>query len=100
MPDFVVQNPRNNEVYFVEVKFRANGILARKDIPKDYAWGNAYFILVSKKHIKCITFYELERGDEITPTSKNYLGNRNEFNLDKETIINFCDFALLFFKGV
>jgi hypothetical protein len=25
MPDFVVQNPRNNDVYFVEVKFRASG---------------------------------------------------------------------------
>lgn len=100
MPDFVVQNPRNNEVYFVEVKFRANGTLTRRDIPKEYAWGNAYFILVSKKHIKCITFEELERGEEITATSKNYLGNRKEFNLDKDTIIEFCDFALTFFEGV
>jgi hypothetical protein len=25
MPDFVVQNPKTNEVYFIEVKFRANG---------------------------------------------------------------------------
>lgn len=100
MPDFVIQNPRNNEVYFVEVKFRANGTLTRKDIPKDYAWGNAYFILVSKKHIKCITFEELERGEEITATSKNYLGNRKEFDLDKDTIVEFCDFALLFFIGV
>src|SRR6478609_60763 len=27
MPDFVVQNPNNNVVHFVEVKFRANGTL-------------------------------------------------------------------------
>lgn len=100
MPDFVVQNPRNNEVYFVEVKFRASGTLTRSDISKDYAWGNAYFILVSKKHIKCITFEELEKGGEITATSKNYLGNRKEFDLDKDTIIDFCDFALTFFEGV
>lgn len=100
MPDFVIQNPRNNEVYFVEVKFRASGTLTRKDIPKDYAWGNAYFILVSKKHIKCITFEELERGEEITATSRNYLGSRKEFDLDKDTIVEFCDFALLFFIGV
>lgn len=100
MPDFVVQNPRNNEVYFVEVKFRASGTLTRSDIPKDYVWGNAYFILVSKKHIKCITFEELEKGGEITATSKNYLGNRKEFDLDKDTIIDFCDFALTFFEGV
>lgn len=100
MPDFVIQNPRNNEVYFVEVKFRASGTLTRKDIPKDYAWGNAYFILLSKKHIKCITFEELERGEEITATSRNYLGSRKEFDLDKDTIVEFCDFALLFFIGV
>lgn len=100
MPDFVIQNPRNNEVYFVEVKFRASGALTRKDIGKDFAWGNTYFILVSKKHIKCITFEELERGEEITPTSRNYLGSRKEFDLEKETIIEFCDFALLFFQGV
>jgi len=100
MPDFVIQNPNNNEVYFVEVKFRANGTFTRKDISKDYAWGNAFFILVSKKHIKCITFEELDNGGEITPTSKNYLGNRKEFDLDKETIIEFCDFALTFFEGV
>lgn len=100
MPDFVVQNPNNNEVYFVEVKFRASGTLARKDIAKEYAWGNAYFILVSKKHIKCITFEELERGEEISPISRNYLGNRKEFDLDKDTIKEFCEFALLFFQGV
>jgi len=100
MPDLVVQNPNNNEVHFVEVKFRANGSLSRKDLGKDFPWTNAYFILVSKKHIKCVTFEELERGEEITPTSKNYLGNRKEFDLDKEVIKEFCDFALVFFKGV
>jgi hypothetical protein len=100
MPDFVVQNPRNNEVYFVEVKFRASGTFTRADIAKDYAWGNAYFIVVSKKHIKCITFQELEEGGEINPSSRNYLGSRKEFDLDKQTIIEFCDFALLFFEGV
>src|SRR5689334_24906529 len=30
MPDFVIQDPRNNEVYFVEVKFRANESFTRK----------------------------------------------------------------------
>ncbi len=100
MPDFVIQNPRNNEVYFVEVKFRASGNFSRKDLSRDYAWGNAYFILVSKKHIKCITFNELERGEEINPSSRNYLGSRKEFDLDKDTILDYCDFALTFFHGV
>ena len=100
MPDFVIQNPKTNEVYFIEVKFRKNEIFTLKNLPKDYPYRNAYIILVSKKHIKCITIDELEAGKEISPTSKNYLGNRKEFELDKQVIIDFCNFAVTFFEGV
>jgi hypothetical protein len=100
MPDFVVQNPDNKEVYFVEVKFRANGEFKAKDLPKDYPYTNAYIILVSKKHIKCLTVEDLLSGKEITPESKNYLGNRKEFDLDKDVIIDFCNFAIQFFDKV
>lgn len=42
----------------------------------------------------------MEGGKEITPTSKNYLGNRKEFELDKEVIKSFFEFAVTFFQGV
>lgn len=100
MPDFVMQNSKTKEVYFVEVKFRASGEFKPKDLPNGYPYTNAYIILVSKKHIKCITVKELLEGKEITPTSHNYLGNRNEFDLDKEVIIAFCKFAVQFFENV
>lgn len=100
MPDFVMQNPKTKDVYFIEVKFRASGEFKHKDLAKDYPYTNAYIILVSKKHIKCLTVTELFDGNEITPTSHNYLGNRKEFNLDKETIIEFCNFAIQFFENV
>ncbi len=100
MPDFVMQNPKTKDVYFVEVKFRANGEFKFKDLPKNYPYENAYIILVSKKHIKCITVIELQEGKEITPTSHNYLGNRKEFDLDKEVIIDFCKFAIQFFENI
>ena len=99
MPDFVVQN-KTGEVFFVEVKFRANETFKFKDLPKDYPYYNAFIILVSKKHIKCLTVEELENGEEITPESKNYLGKRKEFNLDKDIIIDFCQFAVKFFDFV
>ena len=99
MPDFVVQN-KTGEVFFVEVKFRANKTFKFKDLPKDYPYYNAFIILVSKKHIKCLTVEELENGEEITPESKNYLGKRKEFNLDKDIIIDFCQFAVKFFDFV
>jgi hypothetical protein len=100
MPDFVIQNPTSKEVYFVEVKFRAIGAFSKSDLPKNYPYGNAYIIIVSKKHIKCITVEELYAGKEITPTSTNYLGSRPEFVLDKNIIIDFCRFATQFFEGV
>jgi hypothetical protein len=100
MPDFVMQNPKTKDVYFVEVKFRASGEFKMKDLPKNYPYENAYIILVSKKHIKCVTVSELQEGKEITPTSQNYLGKRKEFDLDKEVIIDFCNFAIQFFENV
>jgi hypothetical protein len=100
MPDFVIQNKNNGEVFFVEVKFRANGVFKFSDLPKNYPYANAYIILVSKKHIKCLTATELSEGKEITPTSHNYLGNRREFDLDKDVIIDFCTFAIQFFENV
>lgn len=100
MPDFVVQNPSRKDVYFIEVKFRAKGEFRAKDLPKEYPYTNAYIILVSKKHIKCLTVEELKEGKEITPESKNYLGNRKEFDLDKDVIIDFCNFAIQFFNTI
>lgn len=100
MPDFVIQNPKTKDVHFVEVKFRASGEYTINDLPKDYPYTNAYIILVSKKHIKCLSVEELETGETISPSSKNYLGNRKEFELNKDVIVQFCDFALQFFEKV
>jgi hypothetical protein len=100
MPDFVMQNPKNGEVYFVEVKFRAAERFCFNDLPKNYPWENVYIILVSRKHIKCITYHELKEGKEISPESRNYLGGRKEFDLDKDIIIAFCNFAVRFFENV
>jgi hypothetical protein len=100
MPDFVMQNPKTKEVHFIEVKFRAKGEFSLKNLPKNYPFTNAYIIVVSKKHIKCITVPELIEGKEISPTSHNYLGNRKEFDLDKDVIIDFCKFAIQFFENV
>ena len=103
MPDFIIQNPNNNAVFFIEVKFRASEEYSIRNVKEDYGeypFENAFFIVVSKKRIKCLSYQELKAGKEITPTSHNYLGNRKEFELDKEVIIDFCDFAVKFFSEV
>ena len=100
MPDFVVF--KDNQAHFIEVKYRASGELKLKDISKygDYPFENALFVLVTKKHIKCISYKDLRDGKEITPTSRNYLGNRNEFETDKDLIIDYCNYAVKFFENV
>ena len=100
MPDYVIQHRKTKEVFFIEIKFRANEEFKKSDLPKDYPYENCYFIIVSKKHIKCITYKELMDGKKVTPNSKNYLGSRKEFDLDKRVIIDFCKFAVKFFKEV
>lgn len=101
MPDFVVQNPETNEVFFIEVKFRKSGNFDINDKSlKNYPYTNAYFILVSKKHIKCISYKELQEGKEIMEGDRKYLGDREEFKLNKGKIKEFCEFAVRFFQGV
>jgi len=102
MPDLVIQN-QHGEAYFIEVKFRKDGCFSIRDVEKDsdkYPFENAFFIIVSKKYIKCLSYKDLKDGKEITEHTKNYLGNIKEFETDKETIIEFCDYAKKFFERV
>lgn len=100
MPDLVVY--KDGQANFIEVKFRASESFKLKDIDKkgDYPYQNALIVVVSKRHIKCISFEELSNGKEITPNCRNYLGYRKEFNTDKNKIIEYCDYAVKFFENV
>ncbi|MCP2044712.1 hypothetical protein [Pontibacter sp. HSC-36F09] len=100
MPDLVVY--KDGKAHFIEVKFRASGTFQLQDIDKnkDYPYQNALIVLVSKKHIKCISYQELSAGKEISPTCRNYLGSRKEFETDKEKIIDYCQYAVRFFENV
>ena len=100
MPDFVVF--KDNEAHFIEVKYRSSGTLKLADIEKygEYPFENALFVLITKKHIKCISYKELKEGKEITATCHSYLGNREEFVTDKNLIIDYCKYAVKFFENV
>jgi len=99
MPDFVIQD-KQGEVHFIEVKFRGNEKFSIKNIDKDYPFQNAFFIVISRKHIKCLSYKQLEARKEITPSCKNYLGSIKEFETDKKIIIDFCKYAVKFFEGI
>lgn len=100
MPDLVVF--KDKKAHFIEVKYRASGELKLSDIEKygDYPFENALFVLVTKKHIKCISFAELLEGKEITSNCRNYLGNRSEFDTDRDKIVEYCNYAVKFFENV
>jgi len=104
MPDFVVQ--KNNHTFFIEVKFRKEENFSIKDLKEDYynqeyPFPNAYFVIVSKKHIKCLSYKDLKAGKNISKKYNGfYLGNVSEFDTNKEVIKDFCDYAVKFFEGV
>lgn len=100
MPDFVVQDPRNNRLHFVEVKYRASGQFSIDDIKGDYPWPHAFFIVVSREHIKCLTYKQLAAGRAITPTCNNLLIVRKDLGLDRELIVRYAQVANRFFIGV
>jgi len=104
MPDFVIQNKKTGEAFFVEVKFSKDEIFNINNLKEHYygpyPFENAFFIIVSKQHIKCVSYTQLKEGKKITSDSHNYLGKVKEFETDKETIVQFCKYAVNFFKGV
>lgn len=100
MPDFVVQDPRNNRLHFVEVKYRASGMFNIDDIKGDYPWPHAYFIVVSKEHIKCLTYQQLAAGKAITSTCNNLLIVRKDLDLNRGLIVQYGQIAKRFFTGV
>ncbi|MBW3014896.1 hypothetical protein KY330_00580 [Candidatus Woesearchaeota archaeon] len=93
MPDFIVV--KGSKIAYVEVKYRTSGEF---DFNKHYKrkgrypYSNAYFILVTPKHIKIQKASELEKGKKFM-----YLNRCKDFETDKETIIQYCKFCEKFF---
>lgn len=99
MPDFVVQHRLYRETYFVEVKFKADGCFSEKELDKNYTQQDALIIVVSARHIKCLSVRELKQGWAITPDCSNHLSGRTEFQLRKDVAEDFCNVAESFFEA-
>jgi len=93
MPDFIIV--KDSKIAFIEVKYRTNGDFDFNDYYSNrgkYPYPNAYFILVTPKHIKIQKAEELEKGKGF-----NYLGSHPDFNTDKEIILQYIEFCKKFF---
>ncbi len=100
MPDFVMQDSRNHKLRFVEVKFRRSGEFSIEDLPENYPWPHSYFIIISKKHIKCLTYRQLKNGIAITPECNNLLIKRKDLDLNREVILEFMGIAERLFRNM
>ena len=100
MPDFVMQQPGTDRLFFIEVKYRANGTFDISNVKGQYPWPHAYFNLVSKEHIKCLTYAQLQADKAFAPDRGNYLIKRTDLKLDRALIIKFGQLAKRFFTGV
>lgn len=95
MPDFIIV--KDAQIAFIEVKYRTNGDFDFNDFYKSrgkYPYPNAYFILVTPKHIKIQKAELLEKGEDF-----KYLGSHPDFSTDKDIILQYIEFCKKFFAN-
>lgn len=99
MPDFVVRNNISNKLFFVEVKYRADGGKSMKPEDIEKYPDDVYIILVSKGAIKCGYSADLKGRD----TTFHLLADEKGFGFepqDRDKIKKFCGFASKFFSNI
>lgn len=97
MPDFVVQSTKTGDLFYLEVKFRANGYFAFDDKYKDYPYKNAWFVVVSPHKIQCMHYRRLSVGNAITSHTNYRLTSVRSFHINKESIAEYETYARQFF---
>ena len=99
MPDFVVQSLDTGELFYLEVKFRANGKFSVKELPEDYPYKNAWFVIVSPQKIQCIHYKRLHESYEVSPATHYNLKGVNCFHINEDLLKEYEKYAGLLFKG-
>lgn len=82
MPDFVVQSNQNGELFYLEVKFRANGTFVFDDTYKNYPYQNAWFVIVSPEKIQAMHYKRLRDGYAIEPQTHYSLLKIRSFHIE------------------
>ena len=86
MPDFVVQSSVNGDLFYLEVKFRANGTFIFDEQYKDYPYQNAWFVIVSPQCIQAIHYKRLRAGFGISPQTNYSLLKIKWFHITPELL--------------
>ena len=96
-PDFVVMHQKSGELFYVEVKFRANGKFSIADLDEGFPYKNAHFIIVSTDEIMAMSYKELASGQKICPDNNCRLENYPAFTLSKSSIEEYKTYVKDFF---
>lgn len=99
MPDFVVQSNRDGDLFYMEVKFRADGYFSFEKNYDDYPYKNAWFIIVSPGRIQCMHYKSLAKGLYISKESNNSLSSVRSFHIDARLLKEYQDYSALLFSS-
>lgn len=98
MPDFVVQSMITGDLFYMEVKFRANGSFSFDTDYADYPYKNAWFVIVSPKKIQCIHYKRLVAGYFISPETNYGLNTIKSFHIPKDMLEEYTEYAVKLFE--
>ena len=98
MPDFVVHNVEKGDLFYLEVKFRADGCFKFDEKYKNYPYKNTWFVVVSPEKIQCMHYKHLIKKNEITQTSRYPLSGVKSFQFIKEILEEYESYARLIFQ--
>lgn len=99
MPDFVVQSSIDGALFYMEVKFRANGEFKFDENYKDYPYKNAWFVIVSPEKIQCLHYKSLIKNYYISADSNFKLSRVKSFHIDPEFLREYEDYASELFSA-
>ena len=98
MPDFVVQSKKNGDLFYLEVKFRANGFFEFDETYMEYPYQNAWFVIVSPEKIQCMHYKLLMKKNKVTSHTNLSLASVKQFHIDKNILEEYEQYARVMFQ--
>lgn len=99
MPDFVVQSSVNGELFYLEVKFRANGTFCLDERYNDYPYQNAWFVIVSPDKIQPLHYKRLKSGYSISPQTNYSLLTVKSFHISPQLLEDYQQYSTALFAS-
>lgn len=98
-PDFVVINPSNGDMFYLEVKYRKDGYFKLENM-EHFPYTNAHFVIVSKNDIQWITFNKLKENGFLSGTENFQIENCDLFHLDKNSVAQYRKYVQTIFGNM